>query len=156
MNRKQAMVCDLITQIQDLVPATRSLDLSFNLCTCRIYSNSRELLRKMQGHYQRFCQQVPAPDYLVTVLDTPPVLLDSAYDLCIDRVPPLRVDSELADDLDGVLSHDRARGMLSVTGHGRHVLLGPCLEHTDAVELYIYNLYQRWQLQACHPRTTTS
>ncbi len=136
----------LIVQIQDLVAATHSLDLSFNICSCRLYSNSPELLARLRTHYQAFETHVAAPDYLLVALDTPPFIVDGAYDIRLDGDITLTIPGDVADRLDGRLTHDRRTGMLALRDRDRYLIMGPGCQHPESIVAFIYELYQAWKL----------
>ena len=81
MTDKKQLAYLITARIQDAYPACHSLDVAFKDCACRLYSNSPALLDRLRRHYQAFTQERIIPNFLITLLDTPPVLLDSAYDL---------------------------------------------------------------------------
>ena len=140
---------NLISALQERFPATRSIDLEFQSCTIRTYCNSPVLLAKLAAHYDDFVTSASRPDILLTLLETPPFIVDSQFDLVLPVNPPFSIDSELVDELEGRLSYDPASGMIALLNSDRFLLIGPCLDHTDTAIGFIYDLYHRWHRSNC-------
>jgi hypothetical protein len=132
---------ELITHFQEVYPATLSLDLSFKDCTARVYTNSAAVRERLLEHYRGFVKPAGQPAFLVTVLETPPFILDEAYDLHVAGEAEVAIASELADRLDGCLVHDRRTGMLTLCDETRRLLVGPATEQLETVVTSIYELY---------------
>ena len=135
------LIRELITHFQEVYPATLSLDLSFKDCTARVYTNSAAVRDRLLNHYRGFVKPAGQPAFLVTVLETPPFILDGAYDLHVAGEADVAIASDVADRLDGCLLHDRRTGMLTLCDETRRLLVGPASEQLETIVTSIFELY---------------
>ncbi len=144
MTTRDHQVRELISQFQELFPPVHSLDLGFRDCACRLYSNAPPLLDKLRLHYHGCIAGRASPELLITLLQTPPFLLDDAYDIKLAGRRGPTIGGDAVDDLDGRLIHNRECGMLALLDSNRFLIMGPGLEKTSVIIDFIYGVYHLW------------
>lgn len=130
------------------------VDLDMGFCSCRIRSNSKELLARLADYFSSVVRNVATPTFEVTAIESSP---QDASDKFIDwkREPGKTGRKDSYIDLDGARLIRKVRtGMVFYQGRERSVAIGPCLEHDNQVINFINNQIMTWLQQRdwliCH------
>lgn len=130
------------------------IDLDMGFCSCRICSNSPELLQRLSDYFASVVGNVAEPTYTVTAIKSEPLdLPDSFTDWKREPGKTGRKDSYIELDHARLIRKVRT-GMVFYQSQDGGVAIGPCLEHDNQVINFINNQFMTWLQQndwlICH------
>ena len=140
--------------LKDYPPLPDALDIDLGFCSCRIRSNSIELLARLSAYFSSIVSNVSTPTYQATAIECDTPDFSNAF---IDwKREPGKTGKK-----DSYINLDKARlirkvrtGMMFYQSTDTAIAMGPCLENDNQVINFINNQFMTWLQQKealiCH------
>ncbi|WP_417510102.1 HprK-related kinase B [Methylophaga sp.] len=140
--------------LKDYPPLPDALDIDLGFCSCRIHSNSIELLARLSAYFSSIVSNVSTPTYQVTAIECDTPDFSNAF---IDwKREPGKTGKK-----DSYINLNKARlirkvrtGMVFYQSTDTAIAMGPCLENDNQVINFINNQFmtclQQKEALICH------
>ncbi|HEC73315.1 MAG TPA: HprK-related kinase B [Methylophaga aminisulfidivorans] len=140
--------------LENYPPLQETLDIDLGFCSCRVRSNSAELLARLTTYFSSVVAKVANPTYIVTAIEC------EAPDLPSDFIDWKREPGK-SGKKDSYVNLDKARlirkvrtGMVFYQSADMAIAMGPCLDNDNQVINFINNQFMTWLQQndalICH------
>jgi HprK-related kinase B len=148
----QQIISQQLLANQTLVEQTVDLDMGY--CSCRIQSNSAELLARFADYFSFVVKPVAEPTYTIQAIESEALELPVEF---IDwkREPGKTGKKDSYVELDGARLIRKVRtGMVFLQSEQAQIAIGPCLQHDNQVINFITSQMMNWLQQRdwliCH------
>lgn len=136
------------------------VDLDMGYCSCRIRSNSADLLDTLSDYFASVVGHVSKPDYTVTAIESAPLdVADAFTDWKREPGKTGRKDSYINLEQARLIRKVRT-GMVFYQGPDSCIAIGPCLANDNQVINFINNQFMTWLQQddwlICHAACVVS
>ncbi len=139
-------VQQVITEYETKYPATKSIDLLFDDCAIKVFSNSEELIKRLDKYFGEFTSKSKKTDITVIALETAKQSFDTGFTIKEPDPGKTKIKEEFANFPDGRIVRKRLTGMTFLFGKGKHLAIGPCVENANQVVNFIINRFIQWAL----------
>jgi len=139
-------ISKLIKEYKGKYRAAQSLELLFDGCAIKVFSNSRTLIEKLDRYFGDFKGASLEPDIVVTALETGAPDLNMDFTIKQPDKGKTKIKEEYVDFPGGRIVRKRLTGMAFLFGGGENLAVGPCVDNDNQVVNFIINRFIQWTL----------